>query len=159
MRDHEGWALPIVFLLAFGESLVFVSLLIPATAILLGVGGLIGLSGIDFWPIWGAATLGAVFGDWVSYWLGVRYKYAITRVWPFTRRPDLVPRGERFFHRFGAVGVFFGRFFGPLRAVVPLAAGICAMPFWLFQFTNVTSAIVWATGILVPGAFGLAWLR
>ena len=30
VRDHQAWAAPIVLLLAFGESLAFISLLIPA---------------------------------------------------------------------------------------------------------------------------------
>lgn len=58
-REHEIWALPIIFFLAFGESLAFLSLLLPATVILLGLGALIGESGITFWPVWLAATLGA----------------------------------------------------------------------------------------------------
>lgn len=57
------------------------------------------------------------------------------------------------------VGVFFGRFLGPLRASVPLVAGICEMPASTFQIANIASAIVWATGILAPGAFGLKWLQ
>jgi membrane protein DedA with SNARE-associated domain len=93
---------------------------LPATAILLGVGGLVGAADIAFWPIWGAAALGAVFGDWFSYWLGCRYSYAIARVWPLSRRPDLLPRGETFFRKWGTLGVFVGRFFGPLRSIMPL---------------------------------------
>jgi len=42
---------------------------------------------------------------------------------------------------------------------VPLVAGICEMPAQTFQIANVASAIVWATGILAPGAFGLKWLQ
>ena len=57
-----------------------ISLLLPATVLLFGVGGLIGVSGIGFWPIWLAAALGAFFGDWVSYWLGYHYQWAIARV-------------------------------------------------------------------------------
>src|SRR6476661_6113902 len=38
IRAHEAWAVPIVFLLAFGESLAFISLLLPATVILWGIG-------------------------------------------------------------------------------------------------------------------------
>ena len=30
VRDHRAWAAPIVLVLAFGESLAFISLLIPA---------------------------------------------------------------------------------------------------------------------------------
>ena len=110
-------ASPIVFVLAFGESLAFVSLLLPATVILFGIGGLIGATGIGFWPIWLAAALGAVLGDWLSYWLGNHYKYEIARLWPLSRRPDLLPRGEAFFRRWGVAGIFFGRFFG--RCVQP----------------------------------------
>lgn len=53
---------------------------------------------------------------------------------------------------------FIGRFFGPLRAVIPLVAGICAMPKHYFQLANLLSAMVWAFAILAPGAFGLSWL-
>lgn len=49
VKEHEIWAVPIVFLLAFGESLAFISLLIPATVILLGLGALIGESGLLFY--------------------------------------------------------------------------------------------------------------
>ena len=158
VRDNEAWAVPIVFVLAFGESLALISLVLPATFILFGVGGLIGASGIGFWPIWVAAACGAALGDWVSYWLGYHYKHAIADVWPLSRYPTLVPNGEAFFRKWGTAGVFFGRFFGPLRAGVPLAAGICAMPRLSFQLANVGSAIVWATGILLPGTLGMRWL-
>ena len=158
MKAHELWAVPIVALLAFGESLAFVSLLLPATVILFGLGALIGESGMDFWPLWAAALLGAFFGDWLSFWLGRHYGHAIAELWPLNRHPTLIPRGHAFFEKWGIAGIFFGRFFGPLRAAVPLVAGICEMPPNHFQLANVASALVWATGILAPGAFGLPWL-
>ena len=45
-------AAPIVGALAFGESLAFISLLIPAWGALVGIGALIGASDIKFWPVW-----------------------------------------------------------------------------------------------------------
>ena len=51
MRDNAAWAPPIVFALAFGESLAFISLLIPAWGALVAIGALIGSSGISFWPV------------------------------------------------------------------------------------------------------------
>ena len=158
IRAHETWAAPVVFVLALGESLVFVSLLLPATAVLFGIGGMIGASGIGFWPIWLAATLGAVLGDWISYWFGYHYKREIAGIWPMSRNPDLLRRGEAFFRKWGTAGIFLGRFFGPLRSAVPLAAGICAMPPVPFQIANVASAVVWSTGILTPGVVGVRWL-
>jgi membrane protein DedA with SNARE-associated domain len=150
--------MPVVFALAFGESLAFVSLLLPATAILLALGGLIGASDIAFWPLWLAAAIGAATGDWVSYWLGYRYKRSIARIWPLSRHPDLLDRGERFFKRWGIAGIFVGRFFGPLRCVVPLIAGVFGMAQLPFQAANFSSAFIWAAGVLAPGTFGLRWL-
>lgn len=151
VRAQQDWAVPVVFVLAFGESLAFLSLLLPATAILFGISGFLGASGIPFWPVWGAAFLGAVLGDAVSYWFGYHYKERIAHMWPLTRTPDLLPRGARFFAKWGVAGVFMGRFFGPLRAAVPLVAGACGMAQLPFQAANLASAAVWATGILSPG--------
>jgi membrane protein DedA with SNARE-associated domain len=154
-QDHAEWAVPIVFMLAFAESLVLISLLVPATIMLMGVGGLIGLSQLSFMPLWLAATLGAVLGDWLSFWLGQHYHEPISRMRPFAKRPDLLARGHRFFVKWGVTGVFIGRFFGPLRASVPLAAGACGMSATAFQWANLTSAALWAASLLGPGALGL----
>jgi membrane protein DedA with SNARE-associated domain len=51
----------------------------------------------------------------------------------------------------GVAGIFLGRFSGPLRASVPLIAGIFDMPFWRFQIANVLSAFIWAAVLLTLG--------
>jgi len=159
VKANQIWAAPIVFLLAFAESLAILALLVPATVILWGIGALIGAAGLDFWPIWLAAALGAGLGDWVSYWLGYHFHDRIARMWPVRNFPNLLPRGRAFFLRWGALGVFGGRFVGPLRAAVPLAAGACQMPQTPFQIANWSSAMVWAAVTLLPGAWGIDWLR
>jgi len=151
VRTHEVWAAPIVAALAFGESLAFISLLIPAWGALVGIGALIGPSGINFWPIWIAGSIGAALGDWLSYWVGLKIGPNVANVWPLSRHPDLIPRGERFMRKWGIAGIFIGRFFGPLRAAVPLVAGLFEMPYWQFQLANVTSAFVWAGVLLTLG--------
>jgi membrane protein DedA with SNARE-associated domain len=150
-RDNAVWAPPIVFALAFGESLAFISLLIPAWGALVAIGALIGSSHIDFWPVWIAASLGAALGDWLSYWIGLKLEYSVQHIWPLSRHPDLIPRGEAFMKTWGVPGIFIGRFFGPLRAAVPLIAGIFEMPFWRFQLANFSSALVWAAALLTLG--------
>lgn len=150
-RDNAAWAPVIMFVLAFGESLAFVSLLLPAWGALVALGALIGTSGISFWPVWVAAALGAGFGDWLSYWIGQKLEYRVQHIWPLSRHPDLIPRGEAFMRKWGVPGIFIGRFFGPLRASVPLIAGIFEMPFWTFQLANFASAFVWAAVLLTLG--------
>jgi membrane protein DedA with SNARE-associated domain len=151
VRVHEVWAAPVVGVLAFGESLAFISLLLPGWAILVAMGVLIGESGISFVPVWVAGAIGAALGDWLSYWVGVKLGPAVGKMWPLSRNPGLLPRGERFVARWGALGIFIGRFSGPLRAAVPLVAGIFAMPYWRFQAANFASAFVWVAMLLTLG--------
>lgn len=152
VETHARWAPLIAFVLAFCESLAVVSLFVPATFILIGLGPVIEAGGIAFLPVWFGAMLGASLGDAVSYWVGFHFKDGVRRIWPLSRYPGMIEPGERFFHRFGTWSVFLGRFSGPLRAVVPLVAGMFAMSQLRFQLANITSAMLWAFILLAPGA-------
>ena len=161
VRVHQVWAAPVVFALCFAESLVFISLLIPAWAALVGIGALIGASGLSFWPIWIAGAIGAAFGDWLSYWIGLKLENRVYHMWPLSQHPDIIPKGEAFIRKWGALAIFIGRFSGPLRASVPLIAGVFAMPYWRFQFANFSSALVWAAVLLTLGdvpSMTLQWI-
>jgi membrane protein DedA with SNARE-associated domain len=151
VRDHQAWAAPVVLLLAFGESLAFISLVVPAWGALVAIGALMGAGGINFWPVWLAGGIGAALGDWLSYWFGYTFKDRVALMWPLSRYPDLLPRGESFVRKWGVPGIFIGRFFGPLRASVPLVAGIFEMPYWRFQFANFSSALLWSAVLLLFG--------
>jgi membrane protein DedA with SNARE-associated domain len=151
ISTHSGWAVAIMFVTAFGESFAFVSLLFPGTSLLIAAGALMAAGSLPYFPILAGAVIGAVLGDTVSFWIGHRFGGGLARVWPFTRSPELLPSGIRFFARHGGKSVFIGRFFGPVRAVIPLAAGIMRMPRGRFWFANVTSAMVWAPMLLFAG--------
>ena len=159
VRGHEGWAAPICFILAFGESLAFVSVLLPATLVLAAVGGIVGQAGLAFLPVLAAAAVGAALGDWLSFWLGRRFGRRIAGFWPLSRHPEVLARASGWIERWGVAGVFAGRFLGPLRATVPLVAGIAAMRPSSFQAANWTSALLWSFALLAPGAFGIDVLR
>jgi membrane protein DedA with SNARE-associated domain len=155
VRAHHGWAAPVIFVLAFLESIAFFSLLIPAWSALILLGGLVAASGIPFIPVLVAGAIGAALGDWVSYSIGYHFKERIAHVWPLSRHPDLLPRGHAFMEKWGVLGIFIGRFFGPLRASVPLIAGIVEMPYLSFQIANFASAFVWAYVLLAFGHVGV----
>ena len=148
----EGWAGPLVCALAFAESMVFLSLVVPFTAMIVASGALLATGALDPWIILPWGILGASAGDAVSYWIGRYFGRRVHRVWPFKRDPELLDRGHRFFLRWGVLSVFLGRFFGPLRAIVPLIAGAMQMPQAKFQIANVGSAIVWLPMLMLPGA-------
>lgn len=150
-RTHKQWVVPIVFILAFGESIAFVSLILPFWGMLVALGAVVGTSGSQFWMVWLAASIGAALGDWVSYWLGFHYHAQIARMWPLSKHPDLLPKGHKFFEKWGVWAIVLGRFSGPLRASVPLIAGIVEMPRVKFQIANFGSAFLWALVLLVFG--------
>ena len=152
ISQHAGWTFPVMFVIAFGESFVFVSLLFPGTAVMVAAGLLVPDGTLHLLPLLSGSMLGAILGDGISWQLGRRYGHLLDSRWPFTRRPELMARGTEFFSRYGLASVFIGRFFGPLRATIPLVAGIAKMrplPFW---FSNIASAAIWAPALLLPGS-------
>ena len=158
IAQHGMWAGPIVGVLAFGESLAVVGLFIPATALMIAVGGLIGMGAVE--PLWiiGWAIVGACLGDWISYALGRRIGPSIYRRWPLNRHRQMVARARLFFRRYGFLSIFAGRFLGPVRATIPLVAGVMDMQHRRFQIANVTSAILWVPVMFAPGYFAVKTL-
>jgi membrane protein DedA with SNARE-associated domain len=130
------------FALAFIESAPFVGLFIPG-ATLISVGGFLASQGyLNSWDIIIFATLGAIIGDFFSYSIGrwggnwIKNKKTINQ--------SLIVHGEIFFKRHGNKSIFLGRFFGPVRAIIPFIAGLSKMKRGPFIFWNVLSAIGWA---------------
>ena len=158
VRTHQAWAPFIIFALTFAESMAVISLVLPAWSVIVAFGPLIAMLDLNFNAIFIAAALGASLGDWVSYILGYHFKERIGQMWPLSKYPQLLPKGEAFFRKWGIASIFIGRFSGPLRASLPLIAGITAMPIVAFQIANVVSAFIWAYVLLKSGESGFNFL-
>lgn len=151
VRDNRDWAFWISLLFALGETIAFISILIPSTAVLLGVGALVATGELSLLPIWAGASIGAIIGSHISYWIGWRYGEPMLRVWPLRDHPEMVARGRATFQKWGVIAVIIGHFFGPLRAVVFVMAGISRIPLRLFVPVNILGCLAWA---YVTPAFG-----
>ncbi|TPM36737.1 DedA family protein [Mesorhizobium sp. B2-3-5] len=151
IENHQAWAGVVVGLLAFGESLVLIGILLPGTTVLVIVGGLVGAGIVQPLPVLLAAMVGAALGDTVSYFLGKWLGRGVVHKWPLNRCRREIARARLFFHRYGFAAVFVGRFFGPVRATVPLVAGMMGMNRHRFQIANILSAVIWAPAVLSPG--------
>ena len=157
VEAHRAWAPAIAGALAFCESVAVLSLFVPATVILVGIGALIGASGLPFVPVMIGAGVGAALGDWLSYEVGRYFEDGVKQAWPMRRYPEATARAEAFLRRWGAGAVAIGRFFGPVRAVIPLVAGSFGVARLPFQVANWGSAFAWAFVLLAPGAGLAAW--
>ena len=149
IKANPEWAIFVVGLTAFGESFVFLSLLFPGTAVLIASGTLISEGVLKLLPTVAAGIAGAVLGNSVSYWLGKKFGPRLPEIWPFRRHPERLTRAMSFFERYGGSSVFIGRFFGALRAIIPLAAGIMQMQSSRFYMANVLSAMVWVPALVL----------
>ncbi|MCB1773116.1 MAG: DedA family protein [Gammaproteobacteria bacterium] len=146
--SYAGW---VVFSVALAESLAIVGVLVPGVIILFGAGTLIGAGILDFWSMCAWAVAGAIIGDGLSFWLGHHFEYLTERWRWFRLHPDHLQRGVDFFRKYGDLSIALGRFFGPIRAIVPLVAGLMRMSPRRFYTANVLSALVWAPAYLLPG--------
>lgn len=159
IQNYPALSLVFVFIVAFGESLALVGMVVPGAILMVGFGALIAANILPLWPTVLAAFLGAIAGDGLSYYLGARYQQHLAQIWPLSRYPDLIPRGEVFFRQHGAKSVLLGRFFGPLRAIIPAVAGILGMAPGRFFVVNIISAALWAPIYLLPGIIFAASLE
>lgn len=106
------------------------------------------------------ASVAAIVGDNVSFWLGRRFARPRIRrhqgfLWITAR--TLRP-AEEYFRRYGAWTVFFGRFITALRVVAALAAGTSGMEWPRFLVANAAGAVTWAAAMSLLGYwFGRSW--
>ncbi|MDR5891866.1 bifunctional DedA family/phosphatase PAP2 family protein [Halomonas mongoliensis] len=148
----------IIAAIALVESLALIGLLVPGVVLITAAASLAGHQELALPAIMLAAFVGAVVGDWISFWLGYTQHARVTRLWPLSRHPEWIARGARFFQRYGTLSVFFGRFVGPVRPVVPLIAGMLRMSPRAFSWANLASALLWAPAYVLPGyLLGRTW--
>lgn len=162
VAQHHAWAGVVLGLVTFLESLVLVGAFVPATALMLLAGGLIAGGALDPVVVLVWCASGAVAGDAVSYALGRRLGPGALRRPAFRNHRRTIARTRLFSRRYGVASIFIGRFFGPLRAFVPVMAGMLQMKARTFQIANLVSAVIWVAVLLTPGylaARGLARLE
>jgi membrane protein DedA with SNARE-associated domain len=146
---------------------------IPALAVYLIVGGVIGLESLGIplpgeitlvsasllasqhhhlSPVWIGicASAGAIVGDSIGYLIGRKggdrlFAWAGRR-FPKHFGPRHIAKAEEFFDRYGMWAVFFGRFVALLRILSGPLAGCLRMPYAKFLTANALGGIAWAGG-------------
>jgi membrane protein DedA with SNARE-associated domain/membrane-associated phospholipid phosphatase len=141
----------VTFAISAAESVAIIGTIVPGSITMTAIGTLAGAGIIPLWStiIW--AILGAIVGDGISYWMGRYFGIRLNNIWPFKNNPGVLKQGEAFVKKYGVMSVFLGRFVGPVRALVPLVAGMFGMRALNFTIANITSAIGWAPAYMLPG--------
>jgi membrane-associated protein len=156
---HPGLAYLTVFLAALLEAVPVVGSVIPGSTIILALSGLIPGGGLRLEWVLAAAIAGAALGDGSAFWIGHRAKREILSSWPLKNYPRLIAQSEAFFHRWGALAVFFARFVPPIRAFVPITAGALGMSPPRFFAVNLPAVLLWAPAHVLPGVLAVTALH
>ncbi|WP_457096925.1 bifunctional DedA family/phosphatase PAP2 family protein [Lysobacter sp. P5_B9] len=148
---HALAAGAVIFLIGLSEALIFLGFFVPALPLLFAVGVLIGLGHVNGPYALVCCTLGAFCGDASSYWVGHHWGPQLRRLWPFSRYPQWLDRGEAMFRRNSIKSIFFARFVGAMRPFVPAIAGMARMPLRRYAPPSFIACLAWSALYLAPG--------
>ncbi|MCB5409738.1 DedA family protein [Pseudogemmobacter faecipullorum] len=161
VERHHLLAPWLMLIFAAAETTAFLSILVPSTAIMVGVGAFAANGVLNFTTLWLGASAGALAGSTFSFWLGRRYGDAILKCRPLSDHPDWVVKADAAFTRWGPLTVLLGHFTTFLRPVVFLMAGMSGMNFLRFAFWNGIGCLSWAFVVLKFGEVGgivISWI-
>jgi len=145
-----------LFLAALLEAVPVVGSVIPGSTIILALSALVPGGQLSLEWVLAAAITGALLGDGSAFWIGHRAQREILSSWPLSNYPSVVAQSEAFFHRWGALAVFFARFVPPIRAFVPITAGALGMGPARFYPINIAAILLWAPAHVLPGVLAVS---
>jgi membrane protein DedA with SNARE-associated domain len=101
---------------------------------------------LDIVLVIAAATVGAVIGDNIGFWIGRRigFPLAVRYGHYIGLTESRLKLGQYLFLRHGGKVVFFGRFVALLRILAAFLAGTNRMPFPKFLLYNAAGGLIWA---------------
>ncbi len=101
-----------------------------------------------------ATTAGSLAGALLLYWLGAGVGAERLARWadriPLMSADDVVT-AMAWFHRFGPIAVFIGRFIPIVRSLISIPAGVDRMRLWLFVLLTTVGSGLWNTLFVVLG--------
>jgi membrane protein DedA with SNARE-associated domain len=154
------WSYLVILVAAALECAAFVGVFVPGESLMLASGFFAQQGVLELETVIVVGIVGAILGDTIGYQLGSH----LGREWLLKHgaRIGLLPRrlakAEAFFTRHGPKAVFFGRFIGFARALVPFLAGASRMPYRRFLPYNALGALLWTPGCVLLGYFlGASW--
>jgi membrane protein DedA with SNARE-associated domain len=156
---HAWLAYLTLFLAALLEAVPVVGSVIPGSTIIFALSALVPGGELKLGWVLAAAVAGALLGDGSAFCLGYREQREILNAWPLSNYPRVVAQSEAFFHRWGALAVFFARFVPPIRAFVPITAGALGMTPPRFFAVNVPAVLLWAPAHVLPGVLAVSALH
>lgn len=152
-------AYTVIGLLSLGESGVMIGLFIPGEPVMLLGGFLVFREQAALIPMVLVAWGGTIAGDCFSFFVGRAFGPRV-RSSRLGRRigPEKWALADDYFDKHGPKAIFFGKFIGIFRALLPAVAGATHMSWRSYLSAAVPAGLVFAGGLVVVGnAAGSSW--
>ncbi len=106
-----------------------------------------------------AGTAGAMLGNWIWYWVAIKFGEARMNVfidrysrW-LTLDWDEVERGQSLFRKHGSIIVLVARMLPTLRSLISIPAGLFGMTFRRFMIFSTIGTAGWTAALACAGYF------
>jgi membrane protein DedA with SNARE-associated domain len=137
------------------------SLPIPSEIILPFAGYLVSLGHMDFYLTLIVATVAAVAGSLIDYYIGLKGVQILTKYRLFGREifsESQLKVAGNYFTRYGSIMVFVGRLVPVVRTLISFPAGAVKMPIVKFVSFTVAGCVIWNSILIYVGFYlGSKW--
>jgi membrane protein DedA with SNARE-associated domain len=137
------------------------SLPIPSEIILPFAGYLVSLGHMDFYLTLIVATVAAVAGSLIDYYIGLKGVQMLTKYRLFGREifsESQLKVAGNYFTRYGSIMVFVGRLVPVVRTLISFPAGAVKMPIVKFVSFTVAGCVIWNSILIYVGFYlGSKW--
>ncbi len=152
LEENPEWIALGIVGASFIESFALIGIIIPGVVLLAVIAGLASAS-LSIYEVVFLAYIASLISDIVSFFIGYSLRNSLSNFWPFTNHPEFLHNGKMFFKRYGMIGLFVGKFIGPIRPLLPITAGSLNMNKKSFLSIELFSCLLWALIYTVPGYY------
>jgi membrane-associated protein len=153
LTAHQTIAYIVLFAGSYFETVIGPGFFLYGELFFLPGAILAGTGVLNIWWVTLATIPAGILGDFTSYSIGRKYGLGFFKEGNKYFTPENHKKGEDFFAKYGAKGIFFARLLGPLSWITPFLAGTYKIPRRTFFKYNIPAVIVGIGEFLVAGYF------
>ena len=152
LEKNPQWVALGIIGASFIESFALIGIIIPGVVLLAVISGLAATS-LSATEVVFLAYFSSLLADVISFFIGFSFRNSLNKMWPFKRYPEFLKEGQNFFKSYGMIGLFTGKFIGPIRPLLPITAGSLNMDKKRFFLIEIFSCFLWALIYTIPGYY------
>ena len=142
--------LPLIFLIVFIETGIFLGFFLPGDSLLVVLGLLIAAKVLPFEYTVLGCIVASVLGNYTGYFIGA-FLYDSLKNKFFYKYESQINKAKEFYNKYGFMAIVYARFIPFFRGLIPLVAGIVKMDIIKYTLYNIISAIIWVLSLILVG--------